>query len=664
MADLTTQLQAAAGAAGEATDPNFNQTVLLLHGDGTNGAQNNTFLDSSTNNFTITRNGNTTQGTFTPFSLPNGQWSNYLNAPTSADGLDFPSNVALQPGTSDFCVEFWVYMNSVSSDVTFISRGNLGSFFDLLIQFRPSVGNNLRVNTTPNSYVPYDFSWTPSANVWYHIAVTRSGTNLRAFVNGTQIGTTQSDSQNMNQSVNFAVGYNRQAGGQNLGGYISNVRFVKGSAVYTSAFTSPTAPLTAISGTELLTCQSNRFVDNSSNNFAATVVGSIRVQPFSPFLPTAEYDASVNGGSGYFDGSGDKLVLPDNAAFAQNTDFTLEGWMYPLDNSANMFLYYMLANGSLAVGYYTDKKVKVDAPFVGIQITSSGTFDPNQWLHIAMSRISGTTTLYVNGVSQGTTGFTTTSTTNASNDVGVFTKGYISDYRYIKGTGIYTGAFTPPTAPLTAITNTQALLNFTNAGIFDNTGKNNLETVGNAQIDTTTKKYGTGSIEFDGTGDYLVLPNSPNTQVGAGPYTIEMWINTTQAWGWLVFDADNDTGIRLGINVNGTQGGGADGLVRLEEQIANVGYSISSTTRVDDGNWHHVAISRSAGTPTKLFIDGVLEATNSIVVNLTNPNRMFIGTRGNLAYFFNGYIDDLRITKGIARYTANFTPPSAPFEDQ
>ena len=59
-------------------DPFFEQTVLLLHGDGTNGAQNNTFLDSSSNNFTITRNGNTTQGTFTPFSLAAGEWSNFF----------------------------------------------------------------------------------------------------------------------------------------------------------------------------------------------------------------------------------------------------------------------------------------------------------------------------------------------------------------------------------------------------------------------------------------------------------------------------------------------------------------------------------------------------------------------------------------------------------
>jgi hypothetical protein len=72
-------------------DPYFNQTTLMLHGNGTNAAQNNTFLDSSTNNFTITRNGNTTQGTFTPFSQTG--WSNYFGSSTS-DGITFASNAA------------------------------------------------------------------------------------------------------------------------------------------------------------------------------------------------------------------------------------------------------------------------------------------------------------------------------------------------------------------------------------------------------------------------------------------------------------------------------------------------------------------------------------------------------------------------------------------
>ena len=75
-------------------------TTLLLHGDGTNGAQNNTFLDSSTNNFTITRNGNTTQGAFTPYD-PNGYWSNYFNGSSS---ITAGSNTAFAFGTGSFTV--------------------------------------------------------------------------------------------------------------------------------------------------------------------------------------------------------------------------------------------------------------------------------------------------------------------------------------------------------------------------------------------------------------------------------------------------------------------------------------------------------------------------------------------------------------------------------
>ena len=78
-----------AAVSGETPDAQFNYVTMLLHGDGTNGAQNNTFLDSSTNNFTITRNGNTTQGSFSPYG---SNWSNYFDG-TSAY-LAAPSNSA------------------------------------------------------------------------------------------------------------------------------------------------------------------------------------------------------------------------------------------------------------------------------------------------------------------------------------------------------------------------------------------------------------------------------------------------------------------------------------------------------------------------------------------------------------------------------------------
>jgi len=88
-----------------ASDPYFENTTLLLPGNGTNGAQNNTFLDSSTNAFSITRNGNTTQGTFSPFSQTG--WSNYFDG--TGDYLTAPDNAASEIGASDFCVEGWFY---------------------------------------------------------------------------------------------------------------------------------------------------------------------------------------------------------------------------------------------------------------------------------------------------------------------------------------------------------------------------------------------------------------------------------------------------------------------------------------------------------------------------------------------------------------------------
>jgi hypothetical protein len=236
--------------------------------------------------------------------------------------------------------------------------------------------------------------------------------------------------------------------------------------------------------------------------------------------------------------------------------------------------------------------------------------------------------------------------------------GYISGLRYVKGTDVYgvgNSSITVPTAPLTNIANTSLLLNFTNAGIFDQTAKNIIETVGDAKVSTAQYKYGTGSIALDGTGDYLSIAASKNFAFGAGDFTIEFWMRSTDT----DFNLIGLTTAAAG-NWNLVMAGSS---LYWQSQHATTNLYNRSGTSILDGNWHHIAITRASGT-NRMFFDGVLQGSvTSDSTNYTAPNNMQIGTSS--AYGdFSGYLDDLRITKGYARYTSNFTPPSSAFKDK
>lgn len=90
------------------------------------------------------------------------------------------------------------------------------------------------------------------------------------------------------------------------------------------------------------------------------------------------------------------------------------------------------------------------------------------------------------------------------------------------------------------------------------------------------------------------------------------------------------------------------------------------TGTLTTGQWQHVAWTRSSGT-LRTFIDGTISSTTAFTRDLTATSPVSVGYSpgygGGAGYFLNGYVDDLRITKGVARYTANFAPPSAPFAD-
>jgi len=640
-------------SSGIIADTYFNYTTVLLSGDGTNNATNATFVDSSTNNFAITRNGNTTQGTFSPYG-PN--WSNYFDG--TGDYLNTPTNAAFTFGTGDLTLECWIYQTATSTStyrVIFADNVYGGTGGYTLYSY------NNALNLWKGGSEVIAPAGTITLNVWTHVAWTRSGSSNRLFINGTQVGATTTDATNYTGTMSY-IGAS-VTGTLPFAGYISNARIVKGTALYTTTFTPSTAPLTAITNTSLLTCQSNRFVDNSTNAFAITRNGDTAVQRFSPFSPTAAYSADTIGGSAYFDGTGDYLSFIGSGLGGGN--FTIELWGYftSYPNAQNALYNHGTTDGFASCILYLTSAGSLSLYNYSSAVGTSTTNVPlNTWTHMAVTRVGTTLTYYINGVASGT-GTSSANISETTNKVmqgfGGITNspiGYISNLRTVVGTAVYTANFTPPTAPVAAITNTSLLLNFTNAGIIDNTMMNNLETVGDAKISTTQSKFGGSSMYFDGTGDYLSIPN--NTWMNLGTtFTIEFWFYRTLNQAMRIISRQDSSPPYNGYNIS-------------YGEVAGQWYfdaSATSITFADGGltnQWVHYAwvVNGTSGT---VYRNGVSVGTATQTAQTPSTNTtLLVGAREGPTNYLGGYIDDLRITKGVARYTTTFTAPTAAFPTQ
>jgi hypothetical protein len=648
------------------TDPFFPYVPLLLPGNGTNGAQNNTFLDSSANNFTITRNGNTTQGSFSAYG---DLWSNYFDG--NGDFLQTPQSAALAANSTNYTVEGWFYFDAATYSAFDSAGRGIVSDFLANANGRWIVGINSSGNL---GFYEQDASGandvsaidpTPiTTRQWIYFAAVKSGTTMRLFKNGTQVATATS-------AVRTAF-----SGRLNIGqttvdtsyrgfflGNISNVRFVNGSALYSSNFTPPTAPLTAISNTALLTCQSSMVIDNSTNRFVLTQNGNVSVSRFAPFNPTAPYSAATIGGSGYFDGTGDFLTTSGDVATGTG-NYTIETYVYML--SLPTFSMFLGKSGAFNTSTYLAIRPNAVSmgTFNGNYPEWSFTFAVNTWYHIAVVRNGGVIRCYVNGVEATLTQFSASDTTSyVANIIGKYGAspdyafpGYMSGLRIVAGTAIYTSNFTPPTTPPTAVSGTQLLCNFTNAGIVDSAAKTNLETVGNAQISTAQSKFGGSSMLFDGTADALAGYNNQTLILSSRNFTWECWVYLNSISGTQAILSQRgaqQNELFLGLD---TASGGQ--IFAYADGAGSPGRMCSVS--MPTGQWVHIALVR-VGTTVTLYKNGVGGTTATSSQNFISQN-VFVGADDSAGSgTLNGYINDVRITNGVARYTSNFTPPTAAF---
>jgi len=182
---------------------------------------------------------------------------------------------------------------------------------------------------------------------------------------------------------------------------------------------------------------------------------------------------------------------------------------------------------------------------------------------------------------------------------------------------------------------------------------------GNAQIDTSEKKFGTGAALFDSLGDYLEIADSDAWHFGSGDFTIEFWVRFDSVASNRPILAQRQTGFApVAINRNGTQITALLSFTNSAWAAVPTLASGSSTIAVD--TWYYVALTRS-GSTFKLWLDGVEVDDYTSASSFTNSTNPLI--IGNSSFSTTGRLDDIRVTKGVARYTSNFTPPTAAFPD-
>lgn len=566
-----------------------------------------------------------------------------------------------------FTHECWVYVTSLAFQRQILTQDD-GSSNNQGSQFRIRTNGTVDfvywTSSSRASAAVLNSTGTVSLNTWTHLAAVWTGSTLTIYKNGSSIASTSVSSM-YQSTAGFAIGGFYGLGADPFAGYIDEVRISK-TARYTSNFTAPTTPFTNDDNTLLLLHMDGSYL---TNNFYDD--NGIRLpKPMTNNNSNAKLSttqAKFGGTSLVCDGNFDFVTTRWDQTYSElafgTGDFTAECWAYLSGNSTGQILI-SLRNAS--AGQYSNMLAVGGGYLEWSDGTawrlSTTTFPINQWVHVAVTRTSGTLRLFQNG----TQVYSATNTVNltgarpyyigSADDGSYSTNGYIDEVR-VSNISRYSSAFTPSTAPFVNDSNTLLLLHFNgsnNSTIFlDDTGdgrtQNGVVAIGNAQISTTQRKFGGTSAYFDGTGDYLNVTSS-TLAFGTGDFTFECWfyssiISNTQTI--LSFRDPNTADLGLGITLYASK-------VNIDTYAYNY---ITGTTTLSSNTWYHVAVSRS-GNSMKLFINGVQEGSTATVnFNLTNYKwNIGYGPNG----YFTGYIDELRVSNN-ARYTSNFTPASEQF---
>lgn len=691
-------------------DPCYRHNVLLLP---MNGVNNGTvFLDHSPVAAGMTVGGNAK--TVTSDSKFGGSCV-YFDG--NGDFLSTPDGAHFNISGFDFTIEFWAKSldkGGASAGIVCGQAANLGAtaaswaiaINGTTLFFLASTGNS--------SWGIANISVTRAVtSAWAHYAFVRKGATLSIYEDGVLLGSgsigTVSDCA---QAFYIGDGTSNQS---SIVGYLDDFRFTRNVARYTANFTPPTAahPITERAGQDehfwrvplLLHCNGGdgggaKTLDSSASPKAATFYGNAQI--------ITRPGNGADGQCAYFDGSGDYLSCVASGDWQFGTgDFTIETWFHSLANT--------VGTGPVLFSCYTHPWSGTTNFFLNIS-TPSGTTprlnfaagnnvpvnmagnDPvytNVWHHAAVTRVSGVIRIFLDGKLQRNTHTNEVNIASscalrigANQDLSIsqYFTGYMKDMRIIKGVGKYTSDFQPPVSlPTTEDPDWNSVkLQLPMTGSFGSTTFTDVSPAGrtvtrngDTAIRVLTSKFGLSSLFMDGgyttNGEHITVPKTSDFDWGWRQFTIEAWIYllgnptldntilstcfTNSPWYSLRFRVNNSRGLYAGIST--------DSGSTLNHLISD------TTTKIALNTWTHVAFVRdNDANKLRLFIDGVQAAelgsvSGQVYYATRDPVCIGVDPSSNgspsLREYFRGFIQDLRVTIGAARYTEAFTPPTAPF---
>lgn len=598
----------------------------------------------------------------------------------------------LHPLAGDWTVDFWYYRVGGSGQVIG-PRDSNSQYADWLIVDN---GTNFFLYSSQSGnawdiYNANDLGAIPSGQ-WVHFALVHANglpaaSALRSFVNGAL-----AKSYNFTQGTslgfinnNFCIGGATDIAGPSC--YMDEIRY-SSVARWTANFTPPTAPYGPDTDpTVLLMHFDGANGSTALSNSSPSAHGNAGNQA----VTISNVQSKFGGTSALFNGSNAYCYFPYSPDWDfGNGDWTIDYWEYRTANTAAQAVICRdagLSYSGFLIGYNAGATLNFyasrDNASWGIaSAVSMGPVVLNQWHHFAVVRKGNVFTTYRDGVpiSQVTSALACGATSDPiyiGYYSGNFFPGYIDELR-ISRCARWTSQFTPPAAPYTGTetvsypdANTLLLLHFDGGqaaqALMDSSAYNrSIGIAGGYQTWAAIAKFGptSGTFNTNNSNDCCYVASAltggdPAFAFGTGDFTIDLWVNVIGSqFGW-IYDGRLNTsvvGVYPGIYITATN--------TITFCHANNGPldRIVGTTVLAGGAtvWNHIAVVRSAGV-TKLYINGVAEGVVYTDPNtyLSGANRPLIGGN-NAGNQFRGYIDELRVSN-IARWTASFTPPTAPY---